>query len=143
MRRAVYAVLCGLVVTGAGCGEDETLTQAETSAEIGRICDAVEAKGQGLNGDPRNDAPILKAFVPAYEQALDDFRGLDVHEDLTDERDDFVDLGERQLPLMQEAQALAERGDARAYRAKVGEIEALDAENDDIATRLGATECAR
>lgn len=141
MRCAVCVVLCGLAVAGGGCGEDEGLTQAETGEEIGLICKEVTAKGQGLNGDPRNDAPILGGFVDAYEQAIGRFRELDVHEDLADERDAFVDLGERQLSVMREAQTLAESGDADDYRAKVGEVEAFNAENNDIATRLGAAEC--
>ena len=40
-----------------------------------------------------------------------------------------------------EAQAIAETGDTKAYRKKLNESGSLDRESDEIASRLGAAGC--
>jgi hypothetical protein len=143
-RTVVLAALCGLALVAAGCGDDDndTLSYDDTGTEIGEICQGVEAQAQGLNGKPANDAPILADFAEALEEAVQEVRDLDVDEELAETRDAFADNGAQQVAVIREAQALAEDGDAKAYRAKVEEDAApLGRESDELASKLGATGC--
>ena len=143
-RSLFLACLCGLALVGAGCGDDDdnqALSYDDTGTEISEICQSVEDEAQGLNGKPKNDAPILENFVPAFEKAVEDIRALEVHEDLHDAHEGFVTSSEEQVGLAKEAQALAEQGNAKEYRAKVGEVESVGAAGETFASQLGATAC--
>jgi hypothetical protein len=141
-RTFVLAALCGLAAIGAGCGDDDndTLSYDDTGTEISAICDKVQF--EGLNGDPENDAPILEEQVPNFEDAVQEVADLEVNEELEAARDDFVANGEEQVAIIKEAQAAAEAGDKKGYRAKIEEAEPLDAQSDEFASQLGATGCA-
>lgn len=141
-RIGFTAVICSLAFAAAGCGDDEdnkTLSYDDTGTEIGEICDSVDL--EGLNGDPANDAPILESGIADFETAIEDVRDLDVDEELESTRDEFADNGEEQVAVIKEAQAIAEQGDKKAYQAKVQEIAPLDAESNELASKLGADAC--
>lgn len=140
-RSLFLAPLCGLALVGAGCGDDDndTLSYDDTGTEISAICEKVQF--EGLNGKPANDAPILAEVVPQFEDAVQEVRDLDVHEELEETRDAFADNADQQVAVITEAQAAAEEGDAKAYRAKIEETQPLDTESDELASQLGATGC--
>lgn len=143
MKRSIFlALLLALALGAAGCGGDDdnkALSYDDTGTEIGEACDSVDF--EGLNGDPANDAPLLEDAVPDFEAAIEDVSDLDVDDELSSTRDEFVANAEAQLAIIKEAQTLAEGGDKKAYQAKVQESQPLDAESDEIASRLGADAC--
>ena len=138
------ASLCVLALVAAGCGDDDddngALSYEDTGAEISAICTDINDLGEGLNGDPENDAPILAEEAPKFEAAIDDVRELEVNEELESIRDDFVANGEEQLALVEEAQAQAEAGDRKAYIKTLESGQDVD-KGDALANDLGAEEC--
>lgn len=136
------AVLSALALVGAGCGGDDdndTLSYDDTGTEISAICESVDFGG--LTGEAQNDAPRLAEIIPEFEGAIQEVRDLDVNEELAADRDAFVENADQQLAIIEEAQAIAETGDTKAYRKKVNETQSLDQESDEIASRLGASGC--
>ena len=144
MTRSFFiAGLCGLALVGAGCGGDDndTLSYEDTGAEISAICASVEDEAQGLTGDPKNDAPLIEGFLPAFEDAIQEVRDLDVNEELESIRDDFADNAEQQVALIEEAQAVAETGNKKEYREALQATTPLDRESNELANELGAQGC--
>ena len=136
------AVLSALALVGAGCGGDDdndALSYDDTGTEISAICESVDFGG--LTGEAENDAPRLAEIIPEFEGAIQELRDLDVNEELAADRDAFVANADQQLEIIEEAQAIAETGDTKAYRKKVNETGSLDRESDEIASRLGASGC--
>ena len=143
-RSMILAVLCATALVAAGCGGDDdnqALSYDDTGTEISEVCNSLDDLGTDLNGEPANDAPILAEDAPRFEDAINEVRELDVHEDLEDARDAFVANGEEQLAIINEAQQIAESGDKKAYREKLEEGQSLDAESNEFASDLGATDC--
>ena len=144
-KRSIFiAGLCGLALVGAGCGDDDdnkALSYDDTSAEINEICASVEDIGEGLSGEPRNDAPILAEAAPKFEDAINKVRELEVAEELASARDDFVANGQESLDLIEKAQAEAEAGDRKAYRQTLKQTQPIDEESNALASKLGAEEC--
>lgn len=144
-KRYIFLVaLCGLALVGAGCGDDDdngALSYDDSTAEINEICGSVGDIGQGLTGEPKNDAPILAEAAPKFEDAINEMRDLEVAEELTSARDDFVANGQEQLDMVKKAQAEAEAGDKKAYRQTLEGGQALDEESNTLASKLGAKEC--
>jgi hypothetical protein len=136
------AGVCALALVGAGCGGDDdndTLSYDDTGTEISAVCDSVNF--EGINGEPKNDAAVLERIVPDFESAVQDVRELDVNEELASLRDDFASNADEQIAIIDEAQALAESGDKKAYQEKLNELEPLDKESNDLANELGADGC--
>ena len=142
-KRSIFiAALCGLALAGAGCGDDEenqALSYDETGDEISQICEGVNV--EGLNGTPKNDAPILEQAVPDFEQAIQEVRDLEVDSELEGTRDQFADNGDQQLAIIREAQEAAEAGDKKEYRRVLERVQPLDTESEELASKLGATGC--
>ena len=138
------AGLCGVaLLVGAGCGGDDndTLSYDDTGEEISAICASVEDESQGITGDPRNDAPIIEGFIPAFSDAIQEVRDLDVNEELESIRDEVAENAEQQLALIEEAQAIAETGDKKEYRQALQATTPLDSESNELANDLGAEGC--
>ena len=144
-KRSIFiAGLCGLALVGAGCGDDDdngALSYDDSVAELNEVCGSVDDIGQGLTGDPENDAPILAEATPKFEGAINDLRDLEVAEELESARDDFVANGQDQLDMVEKAQAEAEAGDKKAYTATLEAGEGLDKQSNALASKLGAEEC--
>ena len=137
------AGLCALALVGAGCGDDDNdaLSYEDTGTELSAICADLDDLGEGLTGEPANDAPILEDAAPEFEASIDEVRDLDVHEELESIRDEFVANGEEQLALVEQAQEDAEAGDRKAYRKTLESGQEIDQESNDLANQLGAEEC--
>jgi len=137
------AGLCVVALVGVGCGGDDndTLSYDDTGSEISAICADFGELGEGLNGDPENDAPILEEDIPEFQDAIDQVADLDVDEELAPIRDDFVANSEEQVALIEKAQAEAEAGDKKAYRKTLESGGSLATENDALANQLGADDC--
>lgn len=142
-RSLVLGAVCGLALVGAGCGDDDndTLSYDDTGTELGSICESVNDASDGLNGKPENDAPILESFAAEFEDAVQQVRDLDVHEELEADRDAFADNADQQIAVIKEAQAAAEEGNAKKYRSTLEQGSKLGEESNEIASRLGATGC--
>jgi len=139
----LIAGLCGLALVGAGCGDDDndTLSYDDTGSEISDICAEADELGEGLTGEPENDAPILEEDIPEFQAAIDEVADLDVNEELAPIRDDFVAAGEEQVALIEEAQQKAEAGDKKAYLKTLEGGQSLERRSNEIANQLGAEEC--
>ncbi len=134
--------LCALALAGAGCGDDDdngALSYDDTGTEISAICESVDFGG--LTGNAKNDAARLAEIIPEFERAIQEVRDLDVNEELEADRDAFVENADQQLAVIEEAQAIAETGDTKAYREKIDETQPLDRESDELGSRLGASGC--
>ncbi len=143
--RTLVGFACALALLGAGCGGDDDDNQADAYndaiAALDAICQSVDDLGEGLTGDPANDAPILEEVAPRFEEAIQDLSEVDVPEELETPRDEFVENAEQQLELVEQAQQQAEEGDRQAYRDTLREGQAVDEEGEEIARELGAEEC--
>jgi hypothetical protein len=142
-RSTLLAAVCGLALAAPGCGGDDndTLSYDDTGTEISEICTRLDDLGEGLTGEPDNDAPILKEAAPEFEAAIEDIRELEVNEELESARDELVANGEEQLALIEQAITHAEAGDRRAYRRTLEQGQSLDEEGNEVASRLGAEGC--
>lgn len=141
-RSIPLAALCGLALVVAGCGggdDNGALSYDDTGTEISAICESVDT--EGLTGRPANDAPILEQAIPDFEQGIEDLRALEVDEELEADRDAFADNADQQLEIIREAQVAAESGNAGEYRETATQIQPLDRESNEIASRLGASGC--
>lgn len=144
MKRAIcIAGLCAVAFVGAGCGDEDndTLSYDDTGTEISAICESIDVEAEGLNGKAQHDAPILETLVPAFDDAIQEVRDLDVNEELASIRDDFADNADQQLALIEEAQVAAETGDTKAYRKALEGTGSLDSESNELANDLGADGC--
>jgi hypothetical protein len=141
-RSLILASLCGLALVGAGCGDDDnqTLSYDDTGTEISEICETVSF--DELNGNAEHDAPILDEVVPDFEQAVEDVRDLEVDEELEGARDEFADIADQQIAVLEEAQEIAETGNTKAYRRQLDSTQDLGRESDELASALGAPACA-
>lgn len=141
----LFVCIAGLslvALVGMGCGDDnDTLSYDDTGSEISDICAGVEDLGEGLTGDPENDAPILAEDLPEFQDAIDEVRELEVDEELEAARDDFVAAGEEQVALIEQAQQEAEAGDRKAYLKTLESGDSLERRSDEVANQLGAQEC--
>jgi hypothetical protein len=137
------AGLFALALVSAGCGDDDngTLSYEDTGAEISAICADVDDLGEGLTGEPKNDAPILEEAAPDFEAAINEVSELEVNEELESVRDEFVANGEGQLALVEQALADAKAGDKKAYLKTLNSGQDLDRESSELANQLGAEEC--
>jgi hypothetical protein len=136
------AGICAMALVGVGCGDDnDTLSYDDTGSEISDICADVDDLGEGLTGEPANDAPILEEDIARFQDAVDEVADLDVDDELASIRDDFVANGEEQVSMLEAAQQTAESGDKKAYRKALQDIEPLSSESDELANQLGAEAC--
>ena len=145
MKRSIcIAGLCGLALVGAGCGDDDdngTLSYDDTGSEISAICADLGDLGEGLTGEPKNDAPILQEALPEFQAGINEVSELDVNEELAPIRDEFVANGEAQVALVEEAIEHAEAGDKKAYIKTLESGQEVDQESNRLANELGAEEC--
>lgn len=150
-RAALVASLCGLVLVGAGCGGDDgddnkALSYDDTGTEISKICDSVpDSEELGLSGNAKKDKPALDEGVEAFEKAIADVEALEVDEELESDRDAFVANGKKQLEIAKQLQSAAAQGDDEEYRRVAEDSTSvsapLNAESEEIASRLGADGC--
>ena len=144
-KRSLFAgALCVLALAAAGCGDDDdndALSYEDTGTEISAICEEINEQAEGLSGDPEKDVPILEDLVPAFEDAVQEVRDLDVNEELVETRDQFADNGDEQIVVIKEAQSAAEAGDKKKYISTLEGTDELDKESDELASKLGATGC--
>ena len=144
---AFASVLCALALVAAGCGDDDdddngALSYEDTGAEISKICEELDAAGEDkLTGEAENDAKELPALITTFEEKIQEVRDLEVNEELEADRDAFVEQGEKSLANVEEALEVAETGNSKKYQETLQQNEAVDAESDEIASRLGADGC--
>ena len=152
MRKFKWTAIAvaGASLTLVACGGDDDsnsqLSYADYGQEANKICQEADRKidpiGEKLTGEPQNDAPLLGQLSTEFETVVGDYKELKPPDELQADHDEFVRLADQQITITKEAQQAAESGDKAGYRAKLQEIEPLDKESDEVASRLGAQECS-
>jgi hypothetical protein len=140
-RKMVVAALCAGAFPAAACGggEDDKLSREETAREVSDICDSAEF--EGLRGRPAHDAPIIEKGLPAYREAIQEMKALEVDEDVEGDRNAVVFYARILLRYIEDAYAAAREGDAKAYHRVLKENDPIEARSREAAARLGATAC--
>lgn len=144
---AVAAAALGLAACG-GDGENNNsqLSYSDFTREANEICAQADREitpiSERLTGEAQNDAPIVEQIVDKQESAIEDIKNLKPPDELQAEFDQFVDISEQQLEIVKEAESAAKAGDTQRYQATLQQLQPLDKDSDQIASRLGAAECA-
>ena len=149
MPKFTWIAVAGASLTLAACGGDDDsnsqLSYADYGREANKVCQDADARidpiGEKLTGEPQNDAPLLGQLAGEFESVVGDYKELKPPDELQVDHDEFVRLADQQIAITREAEQAAKSGDKAGYQAKLQEIEPLDKESDDVASRLGAQEC--
>jgi hypothetical protein len=147
-RLSALAAAVALVVAGCGGGGDnKTLSYSDFSKQANQICKDSNAEvkplSAKLNGDPKNDTPILAQVVPKIEAAATKFKALKPPTELKADFDKFISITDQQLASTKKAQASAKAGDQAAYVAELKSQKPLAQQNDLVASKLGAADCTK
>ena len=148
-RSHFLAAICGLALVGAGCGGDDdndTLSYDDTGTEISAICDKydTDAEEAKITGKAEDDAEIIGGIVDSTRKAVEEMRGLEVDEQLANQRDVYADLGDEAAELAEGLRDAAEAGQQEyeaALKAAQKETEGKQAESNAVASSLGAEAC--
>ena len=145
-KLGLAAVVATLGVAGCGGGDsNKTLSYGAFGKQANQICRDSQKKvdliSKDLNGEPANDAPILKKLIPAIDGANKTFEKLKPPAKLKDAVDAFDKINLQQLDLAKTAQTQAEDGDKAAYQTTLQSLNKLGAQNDAAASKLGAADC--
>jgi hypothetical protein len=87
-------------------------------------------------------AAWLAAFRAIFDAEVDQIEALGLPVEGADDIERILDGWQRQRALAGELQAAAERGDGPAFQRTFEEIQAINAELDPVARRLGLSTCA-
>ena len=150
LRLFAAAAVAALVVAGCGGGSDDsnkTLSYSDFSAQASKICtDAnpdIKQTTSKLTGKASADAAVYDELIPKLEAASAKFKALKAPDELKADFDRFNSITDQQIALAKKAQAAAKSGNQQAYVGVLKELKAspLDEQNDEAASKLGASGC--
>jgi hypothetical protein len=163
MRNFSLVLVCGAVIAIAGCGGgDDSSTTASTSAGVATgltplsqedfvsqanaVCADVNSQIEAL-APPTNDVASVAKFtkqglaivVPAAEKLAEIVPPADLQGRYTQ----WLGALAKQVSLEQGIQSAAQAGDADTVNASIKELQSENEVNDQLASALGLTECAK
>lgn len=148
MRRAPISGLVHMVIVllfaavAWGCGSD-TLSTEELTAEMNKIC-ADNGRAFEEVGHPESFediAAMTPQLVDVFEVTLDKIEALHAGDD-SGAVEQFVSLGREQRDLMNRMIEVAEDNDAAGFDQVATLMGKIADQSSEIASRIGATECA-
>jgi hypothetical protein len=145
--RITIAIVLGLVLASAGCGGgggDDRLSKQDFQQRANAICKRYDAKIAAL-GSPASPADIpqfVEKGIPLIEQGIAELRALRPPADLEDDYNRMLDETEKAIPAARKLADAAEKQDAAAVQEAIKEGDAADTASDQIAAKLGLSQCA-
>ena len=141
-------VLAVVSVLAAGCGDDEggeALSKEEFVKQGNAVCTKYDAEGEKL-GDPQSVEEIpayADKALALFDKQVAEMKELDPPEELRGDFDRFLATGDDAKKFITDLKSAAESNDVKKIEQIGQEAEARDKESDDLATKLGLTECAK
>ena len=146
-RRLAGASITAAAIFVAGCGSSAsgTLSKADFQKQANAICKSYNAKIGALK------APSAMSDIPAYadkavsltNDALTQLRDLKPPKSLQGDFDKYLGYGEEVKKLAEGLKAAAVKNDQKALQRASDAGSRNGKASDQIATRLGLTECAK
>jgi hypothetical protein len=141
---ALTALLAALAA-GCGGGGGGGLSKEEYVSKLNAICIAADERGKEI-GDPQSrEEFIAKAprIIDVVGEAIGDAKDLGGPPDeIAEPANRFIEIGERQVEIVEDLLDAARNNDSAKYQELAAEFERLSGESDEIATQLGAPDCA-
>jgi ABC-type glycerol-3-phosphate transport system substrate-binding protein len=149
LRLFAAAAAAALVVAGCGGGDDsnKTASYSDFGQQASQVCTAadpdIKATTQKLTGKASEDAAVYDELIPKLEAASQKFKALSPPDELKADFDRFNSITDQQIALAKKAQAAAKSGNQKAYNDVIKELKQspLDSQNDEAASKLGASGC--
>ena len=140
-------VLATVSILAAGCGDDEgdALSKEEFTKQGNAICTKYDAEGKKL-GDPQSVEEIpayADKALALFDKQVGEMKELEPPEELKADFDKFLATGDDAKKFITDLKSAAEANDEQKIQQVGEEAEARDKESDDLATKLGLTECAK
>ena len=142
------SVIAAVSVIAVGCGDDEggeALSKDEFVKQGNAICKKYDAEGDKL-GQPTSVQEIPEYADKAlalFEKQVDEMNDLQPPEDLQEDFDKFLATADDAKKFIGDLKTAAESGDEKKVSEVAEQGDARDQESDEIATKLGLTECAQ
>lgn len=141
------AVLAAVSLLAAGCGDDEggALSKEDFTKQGNAICAKYEKESKTL-GDPQSVEEIpayADKALALFDKQLGEMRELEPPEELKSDFNAFIATGDDAKKFITDLKSAAEANDEQAIQKVGEEAETRDKESDDLATKIGLTECAK
>jgi len=146
-KRVVFGGVLGIVVgaMAAGCAGEEPLSKEQYVSRLNAMCEDFSEKEREI-GDPQTLADLVEngpRILDTFEKTIvDEVRSLKAPDEIADQADHLVDLGEQQRDVIAELIDAARDGDFAKVRELDSKNKALNNEAGSIARNLGAESCA-
>jgi 2-hydroxycyclohexanecarboxyl-CoA dehydrogenase len=129
---------------GAGCGGDEALSADDYRAQTSEVCS--EALERTMAVEPPDSPEALGGFLEEVVEIggdlQDDFEGLEPPDDLADQHDDLVALGQEQEETLESLIDEIEQSDdpAATFTERIPELNDQVEESNQIVDEIGGIE---
>ncbi|MEX2644981.1 MAG: hypothetical protein WD249_01840 [Gaiellaceae bacterium] len=145
MTRLALLGCVAFLAAGCGGGEAGGLTKEEFVAQLDQICADFNAKQEEI-GDPESLEDIVEQgprVQDEFEAAIERIRDLgDPPAEIAEDADRFLEIADESQRLIGELVEAAEDDDLQRAGEIAEEGDALNEESEEIATELGAENCA-
>jgi hypothetical protein len=142
---ALAALLAALSAgCGGGGGGGSSLTKEEFASQLNAICEDFNRKQEEI-GEPQSLSELGEKgdqILDEFDKAIDRVRDLNPPDEVADQVNRFVEIGDQQRDLIGDVVQAAKDNDLAKAQQVGAQIEPLDAESDRIANQLGAPACA-
>jgi len=141
------ALLVVLAVLAAGCGGggSDTMTKEEYVAGLNTICEDVNGKIDDI-GTPTSLEDLAdkgEQVLEVYDEGIEEIGELNPPDEAADQHEELVASLKEQRDLSEQAVEAARDGDAEKAQELGGQIAPLETKSDQLATELGADQCAQ
>ena len=144
----VLTALALASVLAVGCGDDEgggALSKAEFEKQGNAICKKFEAESKSL-GNPETVQEIpayADKALALFDKQLGELRELEPPDEYKSDFDKLLATGDEAKGFIRDLKAAAESNDEKKIREIGEEAESRDQTSDDLAQKVGLTECAQ
>lgn len=128
---------------GGGGGGGNALTKEEFASQLNAICEDFNRKQEEI-GTPQSLSELGDKgdqILDEFDKAIDKARDLEPPDEIADQANRFIEIGEQQHDLIEDVVQAAKDNDLQKAQEIGAKIEPLDAESDRIANELGAPAC--
>ena len=141
------SVIAVASVLAVGCGDDEgdALSKAEFTKQGNGICTKYDAEAKKL-GDPQTVEEIpgyADKALALFDKQIGEMEKLEPPEELKGDFDAFLATGDDAKKFINDLKSAAETGDEKKVAEVAEQGDARDQKSDELATKLGLTECAK
>jgi hypothetical protein len=139
------AALLAAIAAGCGGGGGGGLSKEEYVSKLNAICIAADERGKEIGEPQSREEFIAKAprIIDVVGETIGDAKDLGGPPDeIAEPANRFIEIVERQVEIVEDLLDAARNNDSAKSQELAAEFEQLSGESDEIATRLGAPDCA-